>query len=253
MNFSNVNTFLVLRSLVPLPCSLAETFVYSEPWPPALSGIALLVTVGGAVGYSIVVGGFELRSISWALIYLFMMPIDAILIKHSISSLEISSWGLVYYNNLLAALPAMVFVFFFEASSSASFITMIQAAADPEARLIIALSCVMGVAISYFQMNTRYYVSATAFMVLGVVNKFATVLVNNVINEHQGAGAFLCILLSLAGAVIWQLTVKGNSIKVRAKDSSWEKNAFLPFGLILVGLVWAGCVQWQQIHHHPHH
>lgn len=253
MNFSNVNTFLVLRSLVPLPCSLAETVLYSEPWPPGLSGVALLVTVGGAIGYSVQIGGFELRSISWALIYLVMMPIDGLLIKHSISSLDISPWGLVYYNNLLAALPAIVYVFMFEANNWANFSTICEAAASSEARLAILVSCIMGVAISYFQLNTRYYVSATAFMVLGVVNKFATVLVNNVINEHQGWGAFMCILASLGGAVMWQLTVKSGSIKVRNRDSSWEQNAYLPFGLIIIGLIWAGFVEWHQISMESHH
>jgi GDP-mannose transporter len=247
LNYSNVNTFLVLRSLVPLPCFLAETIVYSDPWPPGLSGVALLVTVAGAAGYCILTGGFELRSISWAVIFLVMMPIDALLIKHSISSLEISSWGLVYYNNLLAALPALVYVFLFEVPNRDAFSTMCEAAVSSEARFAIALSCVMGVAISYFQLNTRLYVSATAFMVLGVVNKFATVLVNNFINDKQGVGAFLCIVVSLGGAVLWQLTVQGGSIKVRSKDSSWEKNAFLPFGMIICGLIWAGYVQWRQV------
>jgi GDP-mannose transporter len=253
MNFSNVNTFLVLRSLVPLPCSLAETVLYSEPWPPGLSGVALLVTVGGAIGYSMQIGGFELRSVSWAVIYLVMMPIDGLLIKHSISSLDISPWGLVYYNNLLAALPAIVYVLLFEATDRASFWTICEAAASPEARLAIIVSCVMGVAISYFQLNTRYYISATAFMVLGVVNKFATVLVNNVINEHQGWGAFVCILASLGGAVMWQLTIKSGSIKVRNRDSSWEQNAYMPFGLIICGLIWAGFVEWHQISMESHH
>jgi GDP-mannose transporter len=253
MNFSNVNTFLVLRSLVPLPCSLAETILYSEPWPPGLSGVALLVTVGGAIGYSMQIGGFELRSVSWAVIYLVMMPIDGLLIKHSISSLDISPWGLVYYNNLLAALPAIVYVLLFEATDWASFSTICEAAASSEARLAIIVSCVMGVAISYFQLNTRYYISATAFMVLGVVNKFATVLVNNVINEHQGWGAFVCILASLGGAVMWQLTIKSGSIKVRNRDSSWEQNAYMPFGLIICGLIWAGFVEWHQISMESHH
>jgi GDP-mannose transporter len=209
--------------------------------------VALLITVGGAIGYSMQIGGIELRSISWAVIYLVMMPIDGLLIKHSISSLDISSWGLVYYNNLLAAMPAIAYVLLFEVTDAASFTAICEAAAAPEAQVAIAVSCIMGVAISYFQLNTRYYVSATAFMVLGVVNKFATVLVNNVINEHQGAGAFICILASLFGAVLWQLTVKGDSIKVRSRDASWEKNAYLPFGLIFCGLIWAGCVEWRQV------
>jgi len=248
MNYSNVNTFLVLRSLVPLPCNLLEILVYRDPCPPCASWIAMLITVAGAVGYATAVGGIEMSSIAWAAIFLVTMPVDGLLIKHSVSSCGLSPWGLVYYNNLLAALPALVFMFLFEIPNMDAFRTLCAAALTPSASLAIGVSCLIGISLSFFQLNTRFYISATAFMVLGVVNKFLTVLINKVVMEDQGLVPLLCIVGSLAGAILWQQTVKGNVIKVRAASHSFEQSFMLPFALSCAGLAWAAYIQYSHEH-----
>lgn len=65
----------------------------------------------------------------------------------------------------------------------------------------VTSSCVAGVAISYFGFKLRESISATTFTFIGVVCKFATVLVNQVIWVHHGSqigAVVLCasILLS---------------------------------------------------------
>jgi len=247
MNFANVNAFLVLRSLVPLPCTLAETWLYKDSRPPLLSAIALLVTVGGAVGYGMSIGGIQLQSIAWAVIYLVCMPVDALLIKHSISSLDITPWGLVLYNNVLAAIPALFFAVMFEVPDLQSFWTMVEVLTTKEARAAVLLSCGLGISISYFQLRTRYFISATAFMVLGVFNKFATVLVNKMSNEPAEFLTILCVLITISGAIIWQLSVRGNSIRVREGNMMMEKTIVFPFAVACAVLGWAGYIEWRQV------
>ena len=46
---------------------------------------------------------------------------------------------------------------------------------------MIFITCVVGLAISYAGMECRNLLSATAFTVVGVLNKMATVLVNTAI------------------------------------------------------------------------
>merc|ERR1712187_863099 len=101
MNYSNVNTFLVLRAVCPIPCGLLELFIYGDRCPPVFSWVSMLVTLFGSYMYAQAVGGIRLESVAWSAIYLVMMPIDGVLIKHTISASELSKWGLVYYNNLL--------------------------------------------------------------------------------------------------------------------------------------------------------
>ena len=52
---------------------------------------------------------------------------------------------------------------------------------EPQGILVILVTCIVGVAISYAGMECRNLLSATAFTVVGVLNKMATVLVNTAI------------------------------------------------------------------------
>jgi len=247
LNNSNINTFLVLRCLAVVPCSLLELIIYQEFCPPCGSWFAMLITIGGAFGYSITTGGVQLNSMAWATIFLVTMPVDGVLIKHSISSSGLSSWGLVYYNNILAALPALAFALLFEITSWDNFYKICAAACTPSAVVAISVSCLLGIATSFFQLNTRFYISATAFMLLGVVNKFITVLVNAIFMENEGFVAIFFITLALLGAIGWQQTMKGDTVKVRRGSSSWEKNVVFPFILSCIGLAWVAYTAYSQI------
>lgn len=243
MNATNVNTFLILRALVPVPCALLETVIYSDPCPPLLSWMALTITMVGAGVYSLAMGGFEMKSIAWSIIFLVTMPIDGILIKHSISQSKLSAWGLVYYNNTLAALPLVFYVFLFELTSKSAISEMCTQLLLPEAKWIVLLSCFAGIAISFFQLNTRFYISATAFMILGVVNKFLTVLWSEVFLGKSGAMAVTGVLMTLGGAVIWQVIMGQASVKLRERSNNWEKMVWLPIGCVVSALVAAAWVQ----------
>eukprot|EP00958_Prasinococcus_capsulatus_P014619 scaffold1536_cov397-Prasinococcus_capsulatus_cf.AAC.14 len=48
--------------------------------------------------------GYNLRSYAWASAYVVAMTIDMVLIKKVIHEVGLSTWGLVYYNNLIAFL-----------------------------------------------------------------------------------------------------------------------------------------------------
>merc|ERR1712032_20812 len=110
--------------------------------------------------------------------YLLAMSMDTVVIKHIISHVELGAWGLVYYNNLLALcfMPVGSFV-------TGEIFTLarhykhgaLAVLLSPAALLPVVISCVFGVAISYFGLNTRRALTATAFTVVGVVCKFGTV------------------------------------------------------------------------------
>lgn len=248
MNYSSVNAFLILRALVPMPVALCEMFVYGDPCPPIKSWLSLGVIVAGAFAYALVTGGLELHSVSWAIMFLVLMPIDAIVIKHQITASGLKPWSLVYYNNVLAAIPCFFFVLIFELQGGTSaWSHMFHALTLPGARIAVPVSCILGISISFFQLNTRYYISATGFMVLGVLNKFITVLVNQAILDRQGVPAMISVCICLLGAVLWQQSVKGGSIQVRTKPEG-EQHAYIPFLFTIVALLWAGIVEFQNIH-----
>jgi hypothetical protein len=137
-------------------------------------------------------------------------------IKHMVTNLGLNTWGFVLYNNLLSLLMAPVFGFLtgehlsvFRAIESRG-----QSWFELDSFVAVALSCVFGLLISFFGFAARKAISATAFTVTGVVNKFLTVAINVMIwDKHASMFGLVCLLFTLAGGVLYQqsVTTKGNS------------------------------------------
>merc|ERR1711904_596429 len=113
----------------------------------------------------------------------------------------------------------------------------------------IALSCWSGLAISYFQLNVRKVISSTAFMVLGVSNKFISVLANQVsrLDANSDATSILSVLLAISGAILFQQTVKGNGIsQAQQTDLRWGNTAACVF--VVIGVLVAAGITVSQKH-----
>ena len=114
----------------------------------------------------------------------------------------------------------------------------------PALGVAVLVSCAVGISLSFFQMTTRYYIAASAFMVLGVLNKFLTVLWNETLLGMESAYALLGILIALSGAVGWQLTMGMGSVKVRPKTEPSQSKVVLGFVVTIFALVMSGFVQY---------
>jgi len=72
----------------------------------------------------------------------------------------------------------------------------------------VGLSCVFGLAISFFGFAARKAVTATAFTVTGVVNKFLTVVINVLIwDKHATTVGLIFLLMTIVGGVLYQQSV----------------------------------------------
>ncbi|CAF2136770.1 hypothetical protein HID58_004700 [Brassica napus] len=210
LRHANVDTFIVFRSLTPLLVAVADTLLRSQPPPSGLTFLSLLVILAGAVGYVANDSAFTLTAYSWALGYLVTITTEMVYIKHMVSSLELNTWGFVLYNNLLSLMIAPVF--WFLTGEHTEVLTAVNANGgnvfDPVAFFAVALSCVFGFLISFFGFAARQAISATAFTVTGVVNKFLTVVINVVIwDKHATPVGLVCLLVTICGGVGYQQSV----------------------------------------------
>ncbi|KAL6511265.1 GDP-fucose transporter 1 [Orobanche hederae] len=191
LRHANVDTFIVFRSLTPLLVEIADTAFRKQMCPSRLTFFSLVVILGGAVGYVATDNGFSLTAYSWAFAYLVTITAEMVYIKHMVTNLGLNTWGFVFYNNLLSL---MMGGDLFEA----------------DAFLAVSLSCVFGLLISFFGFAARKAISATAFTVTGVVNKFLTVAINVLIwDKHSTPFGLVCLLLTVAGGVLYQQSVTG--------------------------------------------
>ncbi|XP_051186727.1 GDP-fucose transporter 1 [Lolium perenne] len=212
---ANVDTFIVFRSLTPLLVAIADTFFRKQPCPSKLTFFSLVIILGGAVGYVITDSAFSLTAYSWALAYLVTITTEMVYIKHIVSSLGLNTWGYVLYNNLLSLMISPIF--WFLTGEHKSVFSAVESRGESwfqlDAFVAVALSCVFGLLISFFGFAARKAISATAFTVTGVVNKFLTVAINVTIwDKHASAFGLVSLLFTLAGGVLYQqsVTVKGN-------------------------------------------
>ena len=71
----------------------------------------------------------------------------------------------------------------------------------------VALSCVFGLAISFFGFSCRQALSATSFTVVGVTNKLLTVLINVTVWAKHASNFGVCMLLvCIGGGVLYQVS-----------------------------------------------
>lgn len=226
LRHANVDTFIVFRSLTPLLVAIADTFFRKQPLPSKLTFLSLVIILGGAVGYVATDSGFTLTAYSWAFAYLVTITTEMVYIKHMVTNLGLNTWGFVYYNNLLSLMMAPLFwvitgeyadVFSAVGSNGGNLFEIV-------AFLAVSLSCVFGLLISFFGFAARKAISATAFTVTGVVNKFLTVAINVLIwDKHASPFGSVCLLLTIAGGVLYQQSVTGVSNASSQRESTVAK------------------------------
>ncbi|KAK4791059.1 hypothetical protein SAY86_031472 [Trapa natans] len=210
LRHANVDTFIVFRSLTPLLVAIADTTFRKQPCPSKLTFISLLIILGGAVGYVATDSAFTLTAYSWALAYLITITTEMVYIKHMVMNLGLNTWGFVFYNNLLSLMMAPVFwiitgeyneVFAALGASGGKWFEF-------NAFLAVSLSCLFGLLISFFGFAARRAISATAFTVTGVVNKFLTVVINVFIwDKHASPFGIVCLCFTIIGGVMYQQSV----------------------------------------------
>ena len=137
--------------------------------------------------------------------YVVSMTVDMVLIKKIVTNVGLSTWGLVYYNNVLAMV--LFPIAYFISGDYARYPEMMASLSDESNSAILAVftSCLMGLSISYFGLGARRSVGATTFTVLGVVNKIGTVIINTLIWSHHASPMGLAFLMvCVLGGVVYQ-------------------------------------------------
>ncbi|WJX90247.1 GDP-fucose transporter 1 [Trifolium repens] len=149
------------------------------------------------------------------------MSSSSSIIKQHISlvmNLGLNTWSFVLFNNVLSLMIAPVF--WFLTGENFEVFTAIRSSTgslfELNAFLAVSLSCVFGLLISFFGFAARKAVSATAFTVTGVVNKFLTVAINVTIwDKHASPAGLVCLLFTIVGGVLYQQSVTGNVLQQR--------------------------------------
>lgn len=206
LKHANVDTFIVFRSSTPLLVAIADTAFRKQPLPSKYTFVSLLLILAGAIGYVACDSAFSITAYSWAMAYLITITTEMVYIKHIVSSLGLNTWGYVLYNNFISLLISPIFcILTGEINEIYDLLNKSERFLNVEVILSVSLSCLFGLAISFFGFAARKAISATAFTVTGVVNKFLTVVINVLIwDKHASASGLFYLILTLVGGVVYQ-------------------------------------------------
>jgi GDP-mannose transporter len=204
---SNVETVIVFRACSPIAVGLVEYLFLDRARPSLRSMISLLTVAFGALVYCMCDSEFAMNGFKayyWAMLYFVLIVVEMTYGKMITSSVKMDSvWGPVLYCNVLAALPMFLLGY---CSGEYENISEKFTSISTTGMLILLFSCITGTLIGYTGWLCRGMVSATTYTLVGVVNKFVTVLLNIAIwDKHSSPiGLFAVCLCLLAGSAYQQ-------------------------------------------------
>ena len=203
---SNVETIIVFRSLVPLATSVIDYTHMGRELPSRRSIFALSMLVLGAAIYCMCDSQLALRgwsAYSWVSAYFCLITFEMCYGKSLVSNVQMNSvWGSVLYTNILAFLPMTALAI---ATGDFSDSSYALSSLSVNGAMVLAFSCAAGTAIGYCGWLCRGMVSATSYTVVGVVNKFLTILLNVLLWEkHSSALGLLAVCGCLAASSMYE-------------------------------------------------
>jgi drug/metabolite transporter (DMT)-like permease len=204
LQYANVETLIVFRACTPLAVTIMDFFFMNMDLPNLRSWMALITIVIGAAAYVYFDGNFKLDSYMWVMAYFVSIVTEMVYVKFVITEVDMTTWGRVYYNNLLSIPPTIVFGYAFN-----DHVALAEHEWTTASIVFLLLSCAVGVGISYAGFYLRALVTATSFTVVGVVNKLATTAVNSLVwDKHADGYGISALLLCILGGTLYQQSEK---------------------------------------------
>lgn len=212
---SNVETVIVFRACSPIAVTIIEYVFMDRALPSLRSTISLLTVAVGAIMYCTADSEFALNGIGayyWVILYFFLITFEMTYGKKLTSSVKMDSiWGPVLYCNLLAALPMFLIGY---ANGDYDNVGEKLAEMPANGAFLLLFSCVAGTLIGYTGWLCRSMVSATTYTLVGVVNKFLTVLLNTLVwDKHSSTFGIFSVCVCLLAGTLYQQAPKRDEVR----------------------------------------
>lgn len=197
----SVETVLVFRTMTVLGVSFGDRMLLGNKID-MLSFIGLCTITAGGLTYGYYDVSYNEQGYFWAFMYWATMVANALYIKNVFnSSQQMSTWEKSFLMNAMIVPLLTVHCLMNE--------NMTQAITDltllpMNGLAIVVLSCFMGLGISVAGTRCREVFSATAFDVLGNMNKFLSIALSQYLLGSVVSGQSLCgLVLALFGGVVY--------------------------------------------------
>ncbi|CAI9113836.1 OLC1v1014521C1 [Oldenlandia corymbosa var. corymbosa] len=212
LHIVNVDAVIVFRSCMPLPACFAATFIFhTQPRRPSnLTILSLLLILVAAVGFIATEFHSFMYGAYFGIFYVLIASQEMIQVLEFTAENGCSnSWGISLFNNLVAfGISFLISILSGEQSDLYAALKLQGVGLQMEGVvtfLALALSCVLGFLITFFNFEARKAVSDDALAVTGAVSRFLSVGINALVWEwHAGPVGLAFSFVTIAAALLYQ-------------------------------------------------
>jgi hypothetical protein len=246
---NNIETVIVFRCCAPMLVALAESYLTKSFSLPIRSVVAVLILGAGACAYAFTESQTPAKSpIPNAYLWTWLYTCSVVFLMihgKTISSLRgISLVGTVLFSNAFALVPMTLG--FYLSGESIDYNKL-----GTEEVLILLASCIVGTTVSFSGWWCREQLSATAYTLVGTLNKISTELLNILIWDHHASmPGVLALSVCLAGGFLYDTAPRSAEHERPVKFSFPLIRVLLmvPFAALVSGGVYGLRLNRQTIH-----
>ena len=214
---SNVETVIVFRSCAPFVVCIFDYLFHNRALPSARSAFAMCLIVGGAAMYVLhdhtlsTAGGAG--AYFWVGVWFSLLVFQLTYGKYLVSGLGLKSvWSPVLYTNLLSLVPTLAIGLI-----SGEYHKLLHVELTTAGVTWLLVSCVVGTGISWAGVSCQTVLSATAYTVVGVMNKMLTEILNVLIwDKHASPLGIFALAVCVGGGALYQQAPLRSSGKTHA-------------------------------------
>jgi solute carrier family 35 protein len=226
LDLASMGAIVVVRNVAPIITLAMERAVSEHIELDAPTILSMLVIIGGVVLYTFNDIQFSAAGLALMGFNMISSVVERVLQRKmiAVSPIDVSKTGMMLLNNAVALVPMSLLLVAFGEPARWHVVRSLRS----WDWTLLAASCVNAVAISWAGINAQAYVTATTFMVLTNVNKFAVVGFGIfVLGEARSWQAISGCLIALGGG-LWYARARsqiGETAKQRAAYAAQAQEA----------------------------
>ncbi|KAA8493068.1 GDP-fucose transporter 1 [Porphyridium purpureum] len=216
-----VDLVILFRSLTPFAISIGD-YIYLGRAMPSLQSWFALVTMTLCTAFIFVrEPQISLAGVLWGLLYYAILSVDMVYLKKITVDVKLTTYGRVVYTNLIAAPPALLLAF---AAGEFKGIWAFGSEAPAEVFYAVGSTCVLGYGMSYLSWALRAKVSALTFVVIGILCKIGSIIINALfMNQHLGMQSMVLVCLGITASTLYeQPKARAGQVDVNKADEDPE-------------------------------
>jgi len=197
-----VDLVILFRSLTPFAISIGDYMYLGRAMPSSQSWFSLVAMAACTASIFVREPHISITGVLWGLLYYVILSVDMVYLKKITVDVQLSTYGRVLYTNLLASPPALILA---AAVGEFNGFGAYLSTMSPKAMLAVGSTCVLGYGMSFLSWALRAKVSALTFVVIGILCKIGSVVINGLfMSKHLSPQSMILVCLGITASTLYE-------------------------------------------------